>query len=55
MLTAVQFGGRGYVWAWSVRVDGPGQYTYHVTAEGRSCASRVLTVGGDPPRAPVPY
>ena len=55
VLTAVQFGGRGYVWAWSVRVDGPGQYTYDFTADGRPCASRVLTVGGDPPRAPVPY
>ena len=55
VLTAVEFGDRGYVWVWSVRVDGPGQYAYRFTAEDRQCASRVLTVGGDPPRAPIPY
>jgi len=40
--SAVELGGVGDVWTWSVRVDGPGQYTYDFNADGEVCISRVL-------------
>jgi hypothetical protein len=55
VLTVAQFGGHGYLWTWSIRVDGPGQYTYDFLAEGRVCTSQVLTVRGEPLRSPLPY
>jgi hypothetical protein len=54
VLTAVELGGRGYVWTWAIRVDGPGQYTYDFSADGEVCVSRVLAVGGNPARSPLP-